>query len=258
MPYALFLLLLLVCISSKSQTQLAIFVSDFNYEERENSHFIMAEDATILGVSVAMSGKTNTLHYHLDTSLQYGEMDYSSANTGSMSGYNNSIFNVHGVIGKSIPLHSQRTLVPYVGLGYRLLISDAEGKRTSTGHYGYFREQAYWYIPLGVTLENTVILADWRISATLEYDFLLRGNNSTDLTSIGGPALSFKQRDGYGAQAELAFQHGAITLAPFIKYWSIAASDTATAIFNNNPVVFVEPENTSIEYGLAIQLDLTR
>jgi hypothetical protein len=128
----------------------------------------------------------------------------------------------------------------YSGLGYRYLHDDKSGDP-----FGYDRRSNYLYLPVGFsTLRN--LSGSWLISANAEFDLLLLGRQSSDLSGFGFGEIHNKQNNGYGLRGSVGFEYTAkelaIILQPFIRYWKIGQSEVDNG--------FVEPKNNTTEIGL--------
>jgi len=128
----------------------------------------------------------------------------------------------------------------YSGLGYRFL-DDSE----SGDPFGYDRQSHYVYLPIGFkTVRN--LAGNWLISANAEFDLLLMGRQSSDLSGFGFGTIHNKQNSGYGVRGSLGFEYTAkeiaVIIQPFIRYWNISQSE-----INNG---WIEPKNNTTEIGL--------
>jgi hypothetical protein len=128
----------------------------------------------------------------------------------------------------------------YTGLGFRFLEDTKSGDPS-----GYDRESHYMYLPIGFkTLRN--LAGSWLLSANAEFDLLLMGRQSSDLSGFGFGIVHNKQNSGYGLRGSLGFEYTAkemaVIIEPFIRYWNISQSE------NNNG--WIEPKNNTTEIGL--------
>ncbi len=246
-------LLLLFTANSYATAEVGFFVSDYRYEETYDGNFLMDDKATMLGVRAAASTYKRELTWKVDGSFQYGNMRYTSKDTGTMKGSDDFIAELRGTVSETFLLASNAILMPYVGLGYQYLVDDAQNMKTSTGHYGYLRMQSYLYVPVGIEMNNIQLNPEWSMAVKLEYDLFLRGNNSTDLSSLGKPTFKFKQNNGGGLRASLRFTTQQFAVEPFIKYWKVERSNSVIFYDNNNGkrYEFFEPDNTTTEFGVS-------
>jgi hypothetical protein len=128
----------------------------------------------------------------------------------------------------------------YAGVGNRFL-KDNGGSDPA----GYDRSANYIYLPVGfTTLRNLAV--DWLMSANVEFDLLLMGNQSSDLKDFGYGTVHNRQNSGYGIRGSVGFEHPGkdidVSIEPFVRYWNIAESE-----LNNG---WYEPKNNTTEIGL--------
>ncbi len=135
---------------------------------------------------------------------------------------------------------------PYIGLGYRWLW-DASSDRYE---FGYDRASNYLYLPLGGTVTWT--LGDgWSLSPTAEYDFLLYGQQISQLSDVdpGFSDITNTQTSGHGWRVCLSLEKNfgtwAMKLQPFIRRWNIKQSD-----LDPTYEAFVEPKNETTQVGV--------
>jgi hypothetical protein len=128
----------------------------------------------------------------------------------------------------------------YSGVGYRVLKDDQSGDP-----FGYDRRSTYLYWPIGfTTLRN--LSGKWLLSLNAEFDLLLWGKQSSDLSGFGFGTIHNDQNSGYGVRGAVGFEYTtkdvAVIIQPFIRYWDIAESEVDNG--------FVEPKNNTTEIGL--------
>lgn len=155
---------------------------------------------------------------------------------------------------------------PHIGLGIRHLSNG------TTGIAG-FRTDDYLYLPVGITA-RTAVAARNALSFGVEYDYLLRGWQTTRNSKLGGgevPATpsapsftidglsdaSFDQHSGWGLRARAKYQvTRRWSLEPEYTHWNIGASPVSeeTATFTVNRITArqqlgaYEPLNTTNEF----------
>ncbi len=165
-------------------------------------------------------------------------------------------------------------IAPFTGVGVRHLSNGA------TGNFNY-RTQEYLYVPLGATVRTTAI-ADRVLGLTVEYDYLLRGWNTTRNSLLGGgtvpatstvPAftigdftdLSFTQKTGSALRASASYPVGRrFSLEPYYVRWRVNDSPVSTgsvaytvnAITARQTLNAYEPHNFTNEFGVKIGLRL--
>lgn len=176
-----------------------------------------------------------------------------------------------GLVGRDFA-GSRAALSPYIGLGLRHLSNG------TTGTPGY-RTDEYLYLPVGVTL-RTSAGPERALSLTLEYDYLLRGWQTTRQSLLGGgrvPATSsapaftidgfndfaFRQDAGWGlgARARVPINRR-WSIEPYYLYWHVndSTTDYGLVTFTVNGVAArqqfgaYEPLNTTREAGVKLRL----
>ena len=124
------------------------------YEERHpvDNSFFMSQDGWMLGLVGNNETYSTDLYTGFKYQLGYGQVDYTSAGTGTMTGIPDYQLEGTGYIGIPINLNDNR-LTLFGGLGFRYLLNASGLKQSSTGHSGYDRESRYMYVPLGINYE---------------------------------------------------------------------------------------------------------
>lgn len=191
-----------------------------------------------------------------------GEVDYHGS--GNLAGIPAATLESRLMLGRIFYNHndawSLKTLMPYLGYGYRVHEEYGGGLRTSTNARGYDRTSTYHYLPIG--LEATFDgQAEWSFRPRIEYDYFIRGSQESKLSqAISGVSdVRNKQSSGYGLRAEVMairdFGRAKLEFGPYFRYWDIQQSNTVpvtylgTAIGNG-----YEPSNTTREMGLAVMV----
>ena len=175
------------------------------------------------------------------------------------------------LVGKDLIGHAW-ALSPYTGLGFRHLSNG------TTGIAG-FRTDRYLYLPIGATA-RTEVASHRMLRFILEYDYLIRGWQTTRDSELGGgsvpatttaPAftidgftdISFAQHAGWALRASANCQvttHWSVE--PYYIRWSVGDSPAShlTAAFTVNRVTaqeqlgFYEPYNVTNEFGVKLSL----
>ncbi len=193
-----------------------------------------------------------------DVRFAYGQVDY--AGSGIQSGAPDWYGEVRGLLGRDVQVSSV-VLSPYIGFGYRYLFNDLRGY-SSTGSAGYRRESNYYYLPLGVThrmeMQDQAVL-----STTLEFDYLLWGEQLTRLSDLIGhngvisaSDTSNRQHSGYGLRLNMMYEMDDWGFGPFIHYWNIADSEVTYQVMTDCAWAgfgsLREPKNQTTEYGIRL------
>ncbi len=234
-------------------TELGFLLSDYTYEETANGAFLMDLKSNMLGVNLAYAELNEDGLWKIEGTYQYGEMSYTSNGTGTMDGRKDYLAEIRALIGVPIALSNGIAALPYFGIGYHYVEDDSVGMQSSTGHWGYLREQSYYYSPIGIEIRGLKMDEDWSMGVKLEYDLFLRGLNRTDLTSTGGTSMEFEQDEGMGLRISLPMTlvSNGFTIEPFIKYWDIEDSSFQQVMDNKGKLqMMYEPANTTTELGL--------
>lgn len=193
----------------------------------------------------------------LQGSFAYGQVDYTSVNTGDLNDVDDFIVELRPLVGIEILTAKAFEITPYIGLGYRYWYDDLRGTST-TGATGYQRESQYFYLPVGIELAKNYRGWGWKL--TLEGDYLLEGKQTTHLSDVH-PALDDlenTQEEGYGARAGLAFtKYGDridFTVEPFVRYWDIDDSNFTSVTSFGTPIgdVGYEPANETLQTGIRL------
>jgi hypothetical protein len=154
--------------------------------------------------------------------------------------------------GGRIPLMTNLTLSPYMGIGYRFKSDDGEKVKFSDGGRLAYRKSNYVYIPFGAYVDYTINDA-WAVSLKGEYDWMIKGWHY-DRNKRTGSKI-FKQPNGYGLKGEVSvyylYKKIKFSISPYINYWNIRNSKIVTAV----PYPYsgaMEPYNITWESGMRL------
>jgi hypothetical protein len=197
----------------------------------------------------------------------FGEFDYNNgknnySGSGTVNGIPTYYYNLKAAVGYDFAFEGFN-LSPYVGFGYRFLSQQLGGMTSSTGAKGYDRQSTYNYLPVGVT-HRMAVGAESTLDTTLEYDYLLVGNQYSGLATLNGtyggstyagiPNVNNRQNSGYGLNLTVMYKEDDWGVGPYFKYWNIQQSDTAYATITKNGsgsrYSAYEPANNTKEYGI--------
>ncbi len=228
-----------VDLSTQTGQEFGLTLSDYTYKEPsldvklEGIH-IGAEYTTTMSFS-------NDWFMSLNGRFAYGKPDYSGS--GTEENNPNWFVDLRPLFGKDIPVGSA-VITPYTGVGYRILKNDNRGI-TSTDAWGYRRESRYFYLPLGVT-HRFALDSEAQLISTLEFDYLLSGNQRSTLSDVPGyPDVDNRQDSGYGFKVSSMYHVNGYSIGPYIDYWNINTSDLDDTYHN-----YYEPHNTTVEFGI--------
>lgn len=179
------------------------------------------------------------------------DIKYKSASSGTMKDIPSYVFELRVLYNQIFKVSPKMNLTPFAGYGYRYKDDDSRGV-TSTGHYGYYRESKYHYIPVGLKSDYD-LGKDMSITVTGEYDISLKGRQKS---YVYGYVDKHKQKKGYGARGEILFNKKmsdfVISVGPFINYWNI--KDSEKNHYLNNLLTTWEPKNNTKEIGVKIKI----
>ena len=184
------------------------------YEERHpvDNSFFMSQDGWMMGLNANSETYEGSTYLGFKGRAAYGQVDYQSAGTGTMTGIPDYQLEYTGYIG--FPFENANSRGTYfTGLGGRYLLNASGLKLSSTGHAGYDRESRYVYMPLGINYEIV----------------------TNDQEEGSGMKLTAKYTSGDGFGYEF-----------YMDYWDIA--DSKLDVSGN----FMEPRNTTSDTGLRV------
>jgi hypothetical protein len=232
---------------TQSTNQIGLTVSSYAYEE---SSLNVKMDATNIGIEYLGTYAFKNNWFLL------GEFDYNNGSvkysgSGTDSGIPQYYYNLKGAVGYDFAFDSF-VVSPYIGIGYRFLDQSLGGTTTSTGAIGYDRKSTYNYIPIGATHRFAVNDNKAKIETTLEYDYLISGNQYSGLSTVGAPNQNNTQNSGYGLNLTILYKQDNWGFGPYYKYWNIEKSQTNTFAVGGTTYTVYEPQNTTNEYGLKL------
>lgn len=251
-------------LKTKNSNEIGLTVSSYKYNEPNLTDF------TGTAMSVTMKATNIGIEYLGTLKLEQdwfllGEADYNNGKadytgTGTMSGIPQFYYNLKAAAGHDFAF-DDFVLSPYIGFGYRYLSQSGGGMSTSTGASFYDRQSTYNYIPVGVMHRMAVNGNKASLVTTLEYDYLISGNQYSGLSAANGkngysgvPNANNNQNSGYGLNLSVMYKEDVWGVGPYVKYWNISKSDTVTGTFTKSGTLYsgtvYEPANNTIEYGL--------
>lgn len=120
------------------KSEIGLYLSSKVYEEKNpvDNSFFMSQDGFMLGVIFNGDDYENNYYTGYRARLGYGQVDYTSAGTGTMTGIPD--YQLEGTlyIGKPFDNKSYR-VTALTGLGYRYLLNASGYKVSSNGYWGY-------------------------------------------------------------------------------------------------------------------------
>lgn len=216
--------------------------SHYTYKEPGVSGPAFAQySGSLYGVFANSTVTLDRTYLESDITLTTGRLHYTSATTGKLGGVVNNTVELRAVGGYQLTPF----LTPYIGVGYRYLANNSEGRVTDNGYNGYDRQSAYTYSPVGVQIRQGN--DQWSFVGKAEYDFLWSGKQ---VSGLPGGDVTNRQKNGHGARGSLHLvrigTRWDIFVEPFLVYWSIADSDWVIL----GDYRLQEPKNTTKEVGV--------
>lgn len=242
-------------LKTKNSNQIGLILSNYSYAE---SSLNVKMDATNLGLEYLGTVALKNDWYVLGAfDYNNGSVNYSG--TGTITNIPQYYYNFKAAVGYDFAFDGF-VLSPYIGLGQRYLGQKMGGMTSSTGALGYDRQSTYNYVPIGV-IHRYGVAEKAKIETTFEYDHLLSGNQFSGLSALNGigglsglPDINNKQTTGYGVNVAVMYKKDDWSFGPYVKYWSISQSETASGTFTSNGIAYratvYEPANTTNEYGV--------
>jgi len=222
----------------------------YYYSYREPN--VMHQIGGFAGINTSYTYKVGPAFLIGNGIFDVGYLNYKSDGTGNLNGKWNVVGDFRVLAGADMLHFDWWGVSPFTGLGYRMLYEWWGNRTTTTGAVGYDRFSQYFYIPAGLGFSFTA--GSWFIRPSIEYDFLVRGQQTSYLSQAGANGdVKNQQNHGYGLRGTLLFEHGAVAFGPFVRYWDIGASKPA--FFNQGGAEFVgiEPHNTTLEAGATLR-----
>ena len=238
--------------------ELTFDMTSYSYREvDQNDSFFMEDKSAPFLFSVGIrnwgdaktTSNTKSTNFSFLYTLEYsfGNVDYSSAGTGTMKkqyykGRLEYYLSTSSKVGAN-------DLLPYVGLGYRDLLDDSGFNVSSTNHLGYDRLSKYYYVPIG---------AIWYISDSLslksQYNYFLEGKQISFLNEILPNSYTVNpentQRLGWGIDLTLRSKlNNKWSTYGFFRSWNVEDSDSVSC---SALIYCMEPKNQTHEIGAGI------
>jgi hypothetical protein len=202
----------------------------------------------------------------LQTRYSFGDdIKYRSEGTGESFDEKHYTWESRILLGYDVPLRNEFLITPYFGLGYRYLLDDNGGMRSTTGAWSYDRESRYVYLPIGFDVERT-FSNQWSLTLNLEYDFFLGGRQKSYFEDVPNSYdnMENKQNSGYGYRGSIKavkeYDKIDFVFEPFMRYWHIKDSefefhtkDGELVPVDDMPGYYwggVEPKNRTWEFGV--------
>ena len=181
--------------------------------------------------------------FEFDSSYQFLTQTYWSNGTGTMKDIDVEIYNLRGLYG----IQLSDKLMLKSGIGYRHLYHYWQNQYSSTGAWGYDREQDYLYVPIIAELKMPIPELNLDGKLKVEFDQIIEGNNTSYMGYQGGSNvdLDFKNSDGYAWKASYEGKRGDLTFEPYYEFMYVDDSNIVSGSH--------EPANTTKEFGLRVK-----
>ncbi|HEX9489518.1 MAG TPA: hypothetical protein VF930_04475 [Stellaceae bacterium] len=208
------------------------------------------------GVNASYTYKVGTAFLTANGIADVGYLNYKSNGTGNLNGVWDITGDLRLLAGADLIRNDWFGISPFTGLGYRVLYDVGRNRRTTTGAVAYDRLSQYFYIPVG--LGFSFVAGNWILRPSAEYDYLVRGKQTSYLSQGGANAdVSNTQTRGYGLRgtllAETGTPWGRIAFGPFVRYWNIGESKPSFFTIAGVPFGGVEPHNKTLEAGATLR-----
>ena len=238
--------------------ELTLDITSYTYREVDpNDNFFMEDKSAPFLYSLGLrnwgddtaTSNTKSTNFSFLYTLEYsfGNVDYSSAGTGTMKkqyykGRLEYYLSTSSRVGAN-------DLLPYIGLGYRDLLDDSGFKTSSTNHLGYDRLSKYYYVPIGAIW----YISD-RLSLKSQYNYFLEGKQISFLNEILPNTYTVNpentQRLGWGIDLTLRSKlNKTWSTYGFFRSWNVEDSDSVSC---SALVYCMEPKNQTHEIGAGI------
>ena len=187
---------------------------------------------------------SNSLNeFEFDASYLFLTQSYWSATTGLMEDIDVETYNVRGLYG----LQLSDKLMLKSGLGYRHLYHFWQNRQSTTGAFGYDREQDYIYIPIVAEINMPIPELKLDGKLNIEFDHIMEGNNTSYFGYLGGANqdTDFENNDGYAWKVSYEGKKGNLIIEPYYEFMYVETSNVANDLN--------EPANTTTEIGLRVK-----
>ena len=226
------------------KSELGLYFGTKIYEERHpvDNSFFMSQDGWMIGINSNSESYDSGSYFGFKNRFAYGQVDYTSAGTGTMTGIPD--YQLESTLYFGIPTEGTNSRTTFFsGLGGRYLLNASGLKLSSTGHSGYDRESRYVYLPIGVNHER----GSWEFRG--EYLYFLYGQQTSKISQVSAnfSDITNDQEDGSGIKLTAKYYSDKnFGYELYMDYWDIA--DSKLDVSGN----FMEPRNTTSETGLRV------
>ena len=228
-----------------------------DYEEDD----LMEEDGWLYGiVGRYIYHGSNNFMFETSANYVFGELEYDGETWGGTpveADADDWIIECRGLFGGDYRINNNNAVTFFTGVGYRYWNDEIDAPG------GYEREIQYWYLPIGIKTISS-LNNSWTCGMSIEYDLFLSGEVKSHLSDVHPYLNDLKNDqdfgDGYGIKFSLKFDKkltsdAGVSIEPYITYWDIDKSDTATLTYYGTPIGYgYEPANETIAGGLQLNI----
>lgn len=243
----------------KPGMDLTMEVYSHEYEEEFGGTWFMTNEGFLGSIGLGYTAPLDDGFFiRVAPSIALGSVDYTSNGTGSIDGTTNYTFTADLLAGKEFTLQSGTIIAASAGLGYRAHWDDKGGEVTTTGYLGYDRRSEYLYMPLSLSV-NFPAGDNWRIEPAITYKVFLQGTQTSKFSGVDSTCTDLEndQESGYGIAASLMghthWGETPVAFGPFYRQWNIDESEVGYFSCGATLYFGIEPENTTIEFGMGIR-----
>ncbi len=225
----------------------------YKYKEEVDGNFFMSNTGQKYGLSLTGT-KSMTENTYIIGDIRFATGDVKYKNDSGTAGYvPDYMYEARLLLGVEKEFDNF-LLSPFIGLGYRYLYNDLR----DLGSGGYRRESQYTYVPIGMT-HRFRLNRKARLSTTLEYDYFVKGKQTSYLSDIGPAYASVfgdpvnDQNHGYGLRFSTSHEEEHWSIGLFFHYWRIG--DSEVNYYSAPPLLYsiIEPKNETKEIGLQVK-----
>lgn len=237
---------------------------DYGYRERLEGATVARDDGRFGGFNlgyVQRLGGSWFLRGRFGFAL--GSVDYRS-DDGDIDDVSQTIAHLELHAGRDFRLgESGTTISPFIGLGGRRLHDHSGGEETEDGFLGYDREVTYSYVPVGVAAD-IALSGRTALVVSGQYNWVVGGRSISRFSDIDPEfpdvKLDFEGGDGFelGAAVRIPVGGNSLSVGPFVRRWSVDASETLTLTNPDDPsetIEFFEPASRTTEIGLRLSFN---
>ena len=191
----------------------------------------------------------------LDGRALTGSLNYDGQSWGGTpvkAGSDNFLAETRAYLGPYLGRSEKIEALLYTGFGLRYWHNDLHGPGS------YDREVTYYYFPTGLDLSGPLPPAS-RLGFINEIDFFLYGVVDSHLSDLGGDTEDARNKQPQGVGFRMSVYYirkigpkSSIRIEPYLMIWHVQESNPDVVKINGCSKMVVEPENQTLEAGLAV------